>query len=186
MPKVYYIIPSPTPSAIVVCCNDVRIQTAVRDFLEAECRLFDGDYVPMPVAGGPGRLLHPVVLNVDHRFMMSQILLHLEESPSIKLVICIGHEDCKWYGKMIACSKFWRGYLGASPDQVARNALCENVNPGVGRVREDLSKLGVGLSCYFGEFAGRPRGNEISEDLVRRLQKPSKGVGGFLFYVLGG
>jgi len=93
----YAAAPNPRPEAIVVHCSDPRFQGALREFLERGLGLETGGYVPVVVAGGVPVLARPYLLPQEFRFLRERFERHRTDFPSLRRLILINHEDCRYY-----------------------------------------------------------------------------------------
>lgn len=95
--NVYPAIKDPAPEAVVVYCSDPRLQTAFDGFIEKDLGLAKGQFIPLVVAGGAHAFTNPLRLPKEFKFMKDRLELYQERFSSIKRVILIGHEDCKYF-----------------------------------------------------------------------------------------
>lgn len=95
--KRYTAIKKPEPEAIIISCSDPRFRRAFRDFTAEELGFTQGKFIPINVAGGPAMLAHKRVKYNDFRYLIDQIQFFLNHFVSIKIVILIGHQDCRFY-----------------------------------------------------------------------------------------
>lgn len=98
--RVYDAVQNPKPEAIVVYCGDPRFQKAFDGFIANELKLAKGQYIPMVVGGGAGVLAHPERLPKEFKFMKERLELYTQHFHSIRRVILINHEDCKYYNSL--------------------------------------------------------------------------------------
>jgi hypothetical protein len=95
--NVYPAIKDPAPEAVVIYCSDPRFQPAFDEFIEKELGLAKGQFVPLVVAGGANAFTNPLRLPKEFKFMKDRLELYQERFSSIKRIVLIGHEDCKYY-----------------------------------------------------------------------------------------
>ena len=95
---VYEVTQHPKPQAIVVYCSDPRFQTAFRQFIEKELGLAEGEFIPLVIGGGAGVLAHREQLPKDFKVLKERLEMHLSQFLSVRRLILINHEDCKYYG----------------------------------------------------------------------------------------
>jgi hypothetical protein len=95
--RVYDAVQNPKPEAVVVYCGDPRFQTAFEGFIANELKLAKGQYIPLVVGGGAGVLAHPERLPKEFKFMKERLEMYQQLFHSIRRIILINHEDCKYY-----------------------------------------------------------------------------------------
>jgi len=146
--KTYEAVVDPRPEAVVVHCNDPRFQKAFEQFIEKELGLRREEVVALVVGGGAGVLAHPERLPKEFKFMKDRFELIRENFPSIRRVILINHEDCKYYESL--------------KDRVlkvlgAHKTLAEQSREDMGAVARIfaslLSHLGLAVELYYAKFA---------------------------------
>ena len=84
----------------MVYCGDPRFQEAFDGFIANELKLAKGQYIPLVVGGGAGVLAHPEKLPKEFKFMKERLELYSQAFHSIRRVILINHEDCKYYDSL--------------------------------------------------------------------------------------
>ena len=85
------------PEAIIVYCSDPRFQTAFDEFIQKELGLAKGQFMPLIIGGGAGVLGHPEQLPKEFKFLKERFELYREVFPSLRRVVLINHEDCRYY-----------------------------------------------------------------------------------------
>jgi hypothetical protein len=144
----YEVVRDPRPEAIVVYCDDPRFQKAFEPFIERELGLRREQFVPLVVGGGAGVLAHPERLPKEFKFMKDRFELIRDNFPSIRRVILINHEDCKYYESL---KDRVLNFLGA------RRTLAEQSREDMGALARIftslLSHLGVTVELYYAKFA---------------------------------
>jgi hypothetical protein len=98
--RMYNAVQNPAPQAIVVYCGDPRFQEAFEGFIANELKLAKGEYIPLVVGGGAGVLAHPEKLPKEFKFMKERLELYTQHFHSVRRVILINHEDCKYYDSL--------------------------------------------------------------------------------------
>jgi hypothetical protein len=94
---VYDAVRDARPEAIVVYCSDPRFQTAFDQFIQKELGLAKGQFMPLIIGGGAGVLGHPEQLPKEFKFLKERFELYREVFPSLRRVVLINHEDCRYY-----------------------------------------------------------------------------------------
>jgi len=105
----YSSVREPKPEAIIVYCSDPRLQTAFDEFIQKELGLAKGQFMPLIIGGGAGVLGHPEQLPKEFKFLKERFELYREVFPSLRRVILINHEDCRYYEYL---KKKLLGFLG--------------------------------------------------------------------------
>jgi hypothetical protein len=95
--NVYDAVRDPKPEAIVVYCSDPRFQTAFDQFIQKELGLAKGQFMPLIIGGGAGVLGHPQQLPKEFKFLKERFELYRDVFPSLRRVVLINHEDCRYY-----------------------------------------------------------------------------------------
>jgi hypothetical protein len=144
----YAVVADAKPQAIVVYCSDPRLQTAFAQFVSQELHLAPGQFIPVVIGGGAGVLGHPEQLPKEFKFLKERFEIYREHFPSIRRVILINHEDCKYYNSLKSkVSRLLGSRLGHSM-HVAFDDL--------GLVRQAfqhlLSHLGYTVEFYYARF----------------------------------
>ena len=93
----YDAVREPKPEAIVVYCSDPRFQAAFDQFIQRELGLAKGKFMPLVVGGGAGVLGHPAQLPKEFKFLKERFELYREVFPTLRRVVLINHEDCRYY-----------------------------------------------------------------------------------------
>jgi len=145
--KTYDAVQNPEPKAIVVYCGDPRFQKAFEQFIETELGLKKGQYIPMVVGGGAAVLAHPEKLPKEFKFMKDRFELYGGYFGSIRRVVLINHEDCKYYESL---KERVLGFLGAHPQLADRSR--EDLPAIAGIFDRLLSHLGVAVELYYAKF----------------------------------
>jgi hypothetical protein len=147
-PTSYPAVTHPHPEAIVVYCSDPRFQIAFDQFVTRELHLARGEYFPLIVGGGAGVLAHPEQLPKEFKFMKERFELYRGLFPSIRRIVMINHEDCRYYDSLKRrLAGFLGGRLRFGPEQAhddlrLLSAVC-------GRL---LQHLGVSIELYYARF----------------------------------
>jgi hypothetical protein len=147
------------PEAIVVYCSDPRFQTAFDQFIQKELGLAKGQFMPLIIGGGAGVLGHPEQLPKEFKFLKERFELYREVFPSLRHVVLINHEDCRYYeflkNKLL-------GFLGPrfviSPEH-ARDDLAL-VSKAFKRL---LPHLGFTVEFFYARFADVQRSQIVFE-----------------------
>jgi hypothetical protein len=145
---VYPIDHESAPETVVIYCSDPRFQTAFDSFIANDLHLAKGDFVPIVIAGGGGALARPHELPKEFKFIKERLELAREYFPSVRRVVLINHEDCRYYeslrGKVF-------GLIGARLSNLvgAREDL-----PTIATVfARFLTHLGLDVELYYAHFA---------------------------------
>ncbi len=148
---------------MVVYCSDPRFQAAFEQFVAQELHLERGQYFPLVVGGGAGVLAHPEQFPKEFKFMRERFELYRRHFPSIRRMVLINHEDCRYYDSLKRkLGGLLGGRLGFGPEQ-AHDDL--RLLSGVcGRL---LHHLGVGIELYYARFNDAGHQSIIFEPLVR-------------------
>jgi hypothetical protein len=156
----YNAVQNPTPEAIVVYCGDPRFQEAFDGFIANELKLARGQYIPMIVGGGAGVLAHPEKLPKEFKFMKERLELYAQNIHSIRRVILINHEDCKYYTSL---KERVLGFAGAhSVLDHAREDM-----PLIAQVfRRLLAHLNLPVELHYASFAD-PEHTKIVFDQIK-------------------
>lgn len=93
----YSIRPVASPKALVVFCGDPRFQAPVKQFLEKELGLAEGDFVALGVAGGAASLNVGDVRPKEAKYVREAISFYLDCFGEISRIVLINHEDCAKY-----------------------------------------------------------------------------------------
>ena len=137
------------PEAIIVYCSDPRFQTAFDQFIQNELGLAKGQFMPLIIGGGAGVLGHPEQLPKEFKFLKERFELYRDVFPSLRRVVLINHEDCRYYtflkGKLF-------GFLGS------RFVIDpEHARDDLGLVSKAfkhlLPHLGFAVEFYYAKFA---------------------------------
>ena len=162
-PRVLYdAIQHPAPEAIVVYCSDPRFQIAFQEFVEGELRLPKGKYLPLVVGGGAGVLGHPEQLPKEFKFMKERFELYRSLFPTIRRVVLINHEDCRYYHSLkTKLAGFWGPRLKILPD-FARDDL-SLVSRAFGHL---LSHLAITIELYYARFGNAEHSKIIFDKLI--------------------
>ena len=159
--RIYNAVQNPTPEAIVVYCGDPRFQEAFDGFIAKELKLPKGKFIPLVVGGGAGVLAHPERLPKEFKFMKERLELYSQYFHSIRRIILINHEDCKYYNSL---KERVLGLVGAHSGLVdhAREDL-----PMVADVfRRLLAHLRLPIELHYASFAD-PQHTKIVFDQVK-------------------
>src|ERR1044071_8007132 len=155
----YQALPDARPEAIVVCCSDPRFQTAFDEFIQKELDLAKGQFMPLIIGGGAGVLGHPEQLPKEFKFLKERFELYREVFPSLRRVVLINHEDCRYYEFL---KKKLLGFLGPrfviSPEH-ARDDLAL-VSKAFKHV---LPHLGFAVEFFYARFADAERSKVLFE-----------------------
>jgi hypothetical protein len=159
--RVYHAVQNPKPDAIVVYCGDPRFQEAFEGFIANELKLAKGQYIPMVVGGGAGVLAHPERLPKEFKFMKERLELYTQFFHSIRRIILINHEDCKYYNTL---KERVLGFIGAHASLLdhARADM-----PVVAEVfKRLLAHLHLPIEMHYASFAD-PEHTKIVFDQVK-------------------
>jgi hypothetical protein len=157
--RVYAAVQDPKPEAIVVHCSDPRFQIAFEQFIANELGLAKGEFIPLVIGGGPGVLSHPEQLPKEFKFIKERFELYRTHFPSIRRVILINHEDCKYYQSLRTKLSH---LLGARFKGVAEQAredlgllarICDRL----------LAHLGLSVDLYYAKFADAEHSKAVFE-----------------------
>lgn len=96
----YPVDPNAKPTAVVIHCSDPRFNYAFRVFIENTLGLPSGNYIPLVFGGGAGVLAHPFELPKEAKFVKDRLEYWKTRFPSVKRIILINHEDCKYYNQL--------------------------------------------------------------------------------------
>ncbi|HNQ87955.1 MAG TPA: hypothetical protein PKM73_04920 [Verrucomicrobiota bacterium] len=160
---VYPAVTQPHPEAIVVYCSDPRFQIAFEQFVARELDLERGQYFPLVVGGGAGVLAHPEQFPKEFKFMRERLELYRSWFPSIRRIVLINHEDCRYYGVL---KRKLGGLLGGRlrlGSEQAHDDL-RLVASVFGRL---LHHLGVEIELYYARFADETQQAIVFEPWVR-------------------
>jgi hypothetical protein len=145
----YAAVTNPKPEAIVVYCSDPRLQAAFDQFISQELHLAKGQYIPIVVGGGAGVLGHPEQLPKEFKFLKERFEMYREHFPSVRRVVLINHEDCKYYNSLKSkVSRLLGSRLGHS-----LHVSCEDLGLVRHAFQHLLSHLGFNLEFYYARFA---------------------------------
>jgi hypothetical protein len=145
----YETVQNPRPEAIVVHCSDPRLQAAFAQFIQRELGLRQGGYIPLVVGGGAGVLGHPEQLPKEFKFLKERFELYRDHFPSIRRLVLINHEDCKYYESL---KSRVLGFMGAGL-RISPTHAREDLALVSRTFKHLLSHLGVGLEIYYAKFA---------------------------------
>jgi hypothetical protein len=137
---------------VVVYCSDPRFQAAFEGFLWNELHLGTGSYIPIVVAGGAGALARPHELPKEFKFMKERLELARDNFSSIRRIILITHEDCRYYESM---RNKVLGFLG--PRLAGLIGPREDLPAVAGVFKNLLSGLGLSVELYYARFADEAR-----------------------------
>jgi hypothetical protein len=160
MQRAYGVAHEVRPDTVVVYCSDPRFQKAFEQFISNELHLQSGTFIPIVIAGGAGALARPHELPKEFKFMKERLELAREYFPSVRRVVLISHEDCRYYESLK--SKVF-GLIG--------QRLATLIGP-----REDLSvvrtvfqhlltDLGFSVELYYAKFADNTHTSVVFEKI---------------------
>jgi hypothetical protein len=151
--RVYAAIRDPKPEAVVVYCSDPRFQPACEQFIALDLGLAKGQYVPLVVGGGIGPFSHPEQLPKEFKFMKERFEFYRDHFPSIRRVVLINHEDCKYYDSIKGKLLDWMGgrFHGAA------RQIREDLPLALSIFDRCLSHLAVQVDLYYARFADAER-----------------------------
>lgn len=89
------------PKAIIIFCSDPRFQAEFARFIRKKLKLYDGEFVPILIGGGPAVLANITRRCYDFKFLKGQIEFFSSHFPSIKEIVLVGHQDCGYYNKIL-------------------------------------------------------------------------------------
>ena len=149
---VYPALVDPRCEAMVVHCSDPRLQRAFREFTATELGLQVGDFMPLVVSGGASVLAHPSRLPKEFKFMRDRLEFYRSAMPSLKRVVLINHERCRYS-------------LALAKRIVGRGAVSEARGPeelrGVeAALAPTLAKLDLKVELFYARFVG-PEGTDV-------------------------
>jgi len=137
---------------VVVYCSDPRFQGAFEGFLSNELHLAKGSYLPIVVGGGAGAMARPHELPKEFKFMKERLEIARANFSSIRRIILITHEDCRYYGSVKSkilglLGARLAGLIGPREDLPAVAGVFKNL----------LSGLGLSVELYYAKFADEGR-----------------------------
>lgn len=148
-PALYEAVRDPKPEAIVVYCSDPRFYAASGEFIERELGFSKGKFVPLVIGGGAGVLGHPEQLPKEFKFMKERFELYRSIFPTLRHIILINHQDCRYYDSLKSrLFGFFGSRLKISPEHA--RADLNLVSKVFNRV---LSHLGLTVDLYYARFA---------------------------------
>jgi hypothetical protein len=146
--RTYDVAVEAKPETVVVHCNDPRFQNAFEQFIEKELGLAKGQYMSLVAGGGPGALAHPERLPKDFKFMKDRLELIRENFPTVRRVVLINHDDCRYYESL---ENRVLHFLGT------HKTLAEQSREDMGTVgrifTSVLRYLGLTVELYYAKFA---------------------------------
>jgi hypothetical protein len=156
-PRIYAAVQDARPEAIVVHCSDPRFQSAFDQFVLHELGLAKGRFIPIVVGGGAGVLMHPEQLPKEFKFLKERFEHYRELFPSVRRIVLINHEDCRYYASLK--NKVF-GFLGAR----TRATPDSKDLPLLGNVfRHFLAHLGVSFEVYYAKFSDADHNHVVFE-----------------------
>ena len=157
---VYEAVRDPKPEAIVVYCSDPRFQAAFDQFIQKELNLPKGKFMPLVVGGGAGVLGHPTQLPKEFKFLKERFEFYREAFPTIRRIILINHEDCRYYN-------FLKGkLLGLLPSPLSVHHGREDL-PVVSKIfKMMLTHLGFTVDLYYAKFADPEQSKIVFEKIT--------------------
>jgi hypothetical protein len=145
--NVYQAIKDPAPEAVVVYCSDPRFQPAFDEFIGKELGLAKGQFIPLVVAGGANAFTNPLRLPKEFKFMKDRLSLYQQRFSSIKRVILIGHEDCKYFDSV---KNRVLGFVGVDlKDMAEHHKASLAVLP---KMLAGLLVPGISVEIYYAKF----------------------------------
>lgn len=145
----YDALRDPKPEAIVVYCSDPRFQTAFDQFIQRELGLAKGKFMPLVIGGGAGVLGHPEQLPKEFKFLKERFELYRDVFPSLRRVVLINHEDCRYYD-FLKTKLF--GFLGPRFN-ISREHAREDLSLVSRAFKRLLAHLGFTVEFYYAKFA---------------------------------
>ena len=104
------------PEAIVLTCSDPRFQKAFDEFTR-DLGLREGTFVRLVVSGGGWVLLNAATLpGKDFQALRERIDLHCRLSPTIRRLVMVIHDDCRWYEHAVGGGR-GAGSAGSEPSR---------------------------------------------------------------------
>lgn len=155
--RVYDAEVDPLCEAIVVQCSDPRLQRAFREFCAAELGLAAGDFMPLVVSGGAAVLAHPERLPKEFKFMRDRLEFYRAIMPSLRRVILITHEGCRYsraLKKRVIGARSAPQEVGHEDLRVVRAALAST-----------LERLELTPELFYARFTGAD-GAQVSFERV--------------------
>jgi hypothetical protein len=155
----YEAVRDPKPEAIVVYCSDPRFQTAFDQFIQKELGLPKGQFMPLVVGGGAGVLSHPLQLPKEFKFLKERFEVYRDVFPSLRRIVLINHEDCRYYDFLKTKVLGALGLRLATSRQHAR----EDLSLVSLAFKQLLAHLGFTVEFYFAKFADAERSKIVFE-----------------------
>lgn len=150
------------PDAIVIHCSDPRFQPAFEQFLANELGLVKGGYVPIVVGGGGGVLGHPEQLPKEFKFIKERLEHYRKVFPTIRRVVLINHEECRYYESLkVKTLAFLGPRLAISPEHAR-----EDLSLVSRAFHKLLSHLGWTIELYYARFADAEHGKIEFEKIL--------------------
>lgn len=147
--------PVSTPTVLAVYCSDPRFQHAFERFLRKELKLARGKFVPIVIAGGPGSLANPAMVE-EISVLKRQILFFLKHNPSVRSIVLINHEDCGFYRNVIP-NHICKKNREREDAPVTAKVVIEHLNSN--------GFLDIEVTAYYASFANAKR-NRINIERV--------------------
>ena len=161
--RIYNAVQNPTPEAIVVYCGDPRFQEAFDGFIANELKLAKGQYIPIVVGGGAGVLAHPERLPKEFKFVKERLEHYAEAFRTIRRVILINHEDCKYYNSL---KERVLGFVGARAAEVLADHARVDMPVVADVFKRLLGHLRLPIEMHYASFAD-PEHTKIVFDQVK-------------------
>ena len=156
---VYDALRDPKPEAIVVYCSDPRFQIAFDQFIQKELGLAKGKFMPLVVGGGAGVLGHPEQLPKEFKFLKERFELYRDIFPSLRRVVLINHEDCRYYDFL---KTKLLGFLGPR-FTISREHAREDLSLVSRAFKRLLAHLGFTVEFYYAKFADAAQSQIVFE-----------------------
>ena len=157
----YPVDPNAKPTAVVIHCSDPRFNYAFRICVEKTLGLQSGDYLPLIFGGGAGVLAHPFELPKETKFVKDRLEYWKTRFPTIKRIILINHEDCRYYHQIK--EKLTNLFPNnALMDKVAKMDLIT-----VAKLLKSMSFLtGYSIEVYYAKFKDETHQSAMFEQVV--------------------
>ena len=158
-PKAYQTTATATPRVLAIFCGDPRFQGPIRQFLEREIGVKEGQYLPFVIRGGAASFTVGNFFPKETRYVTEGAVNYVNQFSSIDRVILINHEDCGKYKLLQKAAPF---FFTAVKNMVDRQRL------DLASVAQHL--LGVFprhlvIEQYFAKFADSNRTSVVFEKL---------------------
>lgn len=158
-PKTYDTTPTATPRVLVVYCGDPRFQRPIREFLEQDLGIKEGEYLPFVIRGGVASFTVSGFLPKEAKYVTEGAVNYVKQFASIDRVILINHEDCGKYKLLQKTSPF---FFTAVKNMVERQ---RTDLPSVANTLSGIFPRQLVIEKYFAKFANSNRTKVAFEKL---------------------